>query len=243
MTDKINSIRKHKYDSEFDKPRYFKLKGFASMFILLAGCAWMLILWGITRDKSIYILHNMYLFATSTGCLVMSVAYLVMRKKLQKLDEYQEEIVQSVYDCLDIFHSHIHNQGKQMKSIEEKLDKAAEQHIKLRSGLSSNLYLQFRHYMCPTTEELAEILRALESDIDKVGLRDELYQKLQDHYITTPLSFFKSENWLLQADILNDDEYYETYKAIHAKYPVLKELDRVPGLLLNISDSMEDYQL
>jgi hypothetical protein len=74
MTDKINSIRKHKYDSEFDKPRYFKLKGFASMFILLAGCAWMLILWGITRDKSIYILHNMYLFATSTGCVVMSVA-------------------------------------------------------------------------------------------------------------------------------------------------------------------------
>ena len=97
--------------------------------------------------------------------------------------------------------------------------------------------------MCPTTEELAEILRVLESDIDEVGLRDELYQKLQDHYITTPLSFFKSENWLLQADILNDDEYYETYKAIHAKYPALKELDRVPGLLLNISDSIEDYQL
>lgn len=81
----------------------------------------------------------MYLFVTSTGCLVMSVAYLVMRKKLQKLDEYQEEIVQSVYDCLEMFHSHIHKQGKQMKSIEEKLDKAAEQHIKLRSGLSSNL--------------------------------------------------------------------------------------------------------
>ena len=97
--------------------------------------------------------------------------------------------------------------------------------------------------MCPTTVELAEILRVLESDIDEVGLRDELYQKLQDHYITTPLSFFKSENWLLQADILNDDEYYETYKAIHAKYPALKELDRVPGLLLNISDSIEDYQL
>lgn len=97
--------------------------------------------------------------------------------------------------------------------------------------------------MCPTTEELAEILRALESDIDEVGLRDELYRKLQDNYITTPLSFFKSDSWLLEEGVLNDDEYYETYKAIHAKYPVLKELDRVPGLLLNVSDSMEDYQI
>ena len=243
MTEKINQIRKRKYDSEFDNPKYFKIKGFATMFIILAACGWLVVLYGIMKHKSIYFLHNMYLFATSTGCLVMSIAYLIMRSKLRKLDKYQEEIVQCVYDSLEMFNNHIQRQGQQIKRIEEKLDTAAEQHIKLRSELSSNLYLQFRHYMCPTMEDFRALAGTLETDITEVGLRDELYQKLQDHYITTPLSFFKSENWLLQADILNDDEYYETYKAIHAKYPVLKELDRVPNLLLNISDSMEDYQL
>lgn len=243
MTHKINQIRKRKYDSEFDSPKYFKIKGFATMFILLAGCGWMIVLYGIMKHKSIYFLHNLYLFTTSTGCLVMSIAYLIMRSNLRKLDKYQEEIVQCVYDSLEMFHSHIHRQDQQIKRIEEKLDTAAEQHIKLRSELSSNLYLQFRHYMCPTMEDFRALAGTLESDIAEVGLRDELYQKLQKHYISTPLSFFKSENWLLQVEILNDDEYYEIYKAIHAKYPVLKELDLVPELLLNVSNSMEDYQL
>ena len=83
----------------------------------------------------------------------------------------------------------------------------------------------------------------LEGDIAEVGLRDELYRKLQDNYITTPLSFFKSDSWLLEEGVLNDDEYDGIYKAIRTKYPEIKELDRVPNLLLNVSDSMKDYQM
>lgn len=243
MADKIKQIRKHKYDSEFDKPKYFKIKGFATMFMLLAVCGWIIIFLTIMKNKSVYILHNAYLFGTSTGCLVMSIAYLVMRSKLRKLDKYQEDIIQCVCDSLHMLRTHIHMQDWAIRRINDKLEKADEQHVKLGSEFKSSLYLQFRHYMCPTIEEFAVIGRVLESDIAEVGLRYELYQKLQEHNITTPLSFFKSENWLLQEDILNDDEYYETYKAIHAKYPEIKELDRVPNLLLNISDSMKDYQL
>ena len=44
---------------------------------------------------------------------------------MQKLDEYQEEIVQSVYDCLEMFHSHIHKQGKQI-TLQEYVDAMAE---------------------------------------------------------------------------------------------------------------------
>lgn len=92
-------------------------------------------------------------------------------------------------------------------------------------------------------DEFKTLAGTLGSDIAEIGLRDELYRKLQDNYITTPLSFFKSDSWLLEEGVLNDDEYYEIYKAIRTKYPEIKELDRVPSLLLNVSDSMKDYQI
>ena len=243
MKDKINAIRNKKHGNATDNIMDNIVRILSAVFLIAAIGGLLMVLVFFRSNLTVSSLHNMYLFITSIGCLAMSVAYVNVRSKLRKLDKYQEDMINCFYDSMEMSHDHMHKQDKQMKSIEEKLDTAAEQHIKLRSEGKSNLYLQFRHYMCPTTEELAEILRALESDIDEVGLRSELYQKLQDHYITTPLSFFKSENWLLQVNILTDDEYYEIYKAIHAKYPVLKELDRVPNLLLNISDSMEDYQL
>ncbi len=243
MTDKINSIRKQKYDSEFDKPEYYKLKGFAFMFMLCASMGWLIVFYSMMKNRSIYILHNMYLLATSTGCLVMSIAYIVLRSKLRKLDKYQEDIIDCVHYSLEMFHNHISKQGKLLKSIDAKLDNEIEHNVKLESKVDSLLYLQFRHYMCPSLDELKALSRTLEGDIAEIGLCDELYQKLLDIHVTTPLAFFKSADSMLLDGVLSDDEYYDILKTIHAQYPMINELDRVPDLLLNVSDSMKDYTI
>lgn len=243
MTNEINQIRVRKYGNEFDKARYSYLQVYAIIFMLLATCAWFTVIYIMMSNITIDRIPYIFLFLTSSGCFLMSIAYLMMRSKMRKLDKYQEEIIDCVYDSLEMSHVHIWKQGKQLKSIENKLEKVIEHNMKLRSEVSSILYLQFRHNMCPTLEEFKTLAGTLESDIADIGLRDELYQKLQDNHITTPLAFFKAEKCLLLEGVLSDGEYYEIYKAICAQYPMIKELDRVPDLLINISDSMNNYSI
>lgn len=108
--------------------------------------------------------------------------------------------------------------------------------------MDSTLYLQFRHYMCPTNEEFESLMGALEGSISRMNLSDELYQKLKDNHVTTPLGIYKIEDWMRDTGTSSATEYYELYQKVYELHPMLKELDRVPDLLLNVSHSLDNYR-
>lgn len=243
MTDEINKIRNNKYHSVFDDPKYYNVTVFASLFILIALCGWLLVFYMMMKNATIDNLDHLYLFMTSSGCLAMSVAYIVMRRKMKNLDQYQEEIIQCIYDYLELMEGHMKEHQQDIKNVDDKSQRIIEQNMRLRSIVDSILYLQFRHYMCPTNEEFKSLMGALEGDISKMDLPDELYQKLKDNSVITPLGIYRIGDWLMDAGICSTEEYYGLFQKIYEHYPLLKELDRVPSLLLNISDSVDNYQL
>lgn len=242
MTDEINAARNHKYHSVFDNPKYYNVKVFASLFILLALCGWLLVFYILMKNATLDTLDHLYLFLTSSGCLAMSVAYIVMRRKLKKLDQYQEEIIQCVYDSLELVKIHLEEYKHDIIGVDAKAQRIIEQNKKLRSLVDSILYLQFRHYMCPTNEEFESLMGALEGSISRMDLSDELYEKLKDNYVTTPLGIYKIEDWLRDTGTCSTNEYYELYQKVYELHPMLKELDRVPDLLLNVSHSLDNYR-
>lgn len=242
MTDEINAVRNHKYHSVFDDPKYYNVAVFASLFILLALCGWALLLCMMMKNATVDTLDHLCLFLTSSGCLAMSVAYLVMRSKLKKLDQYQEEIIQCVYDSLELMQDHMNVHRQDIKDVDDNVQRILGQNTKLRSVSDSMLYLIFRNCLCPSDEQFKSLMGALERDISKMDLPDELYQKLKDNDVTTPLGIYRAEDWLLDTGICSTEEYYGLLQKIYELHPMLKELDRVPDLLLNVSDSADNYQ-
>ena len=127
MTDEIRRIRNTKYESEFDNPEYTKLKFIAGIFIIFALCGWLIVFYNMIENTTVDTLDNIYLFLTSSFCLVMSVAYVVMRNKMKKLDQYQEELIQCVYDSIEIINECVEEQKQKSKCIEEDLKKIIKQ--------------------------------------------------------------------------------------------------------------------
>ena len=133
MLDKINEIRNRKYDSEFDKAVYYNLKVIAIVFMLLAIGGWLVVFYIMMSNVTVESIPKAYLFLTSSGCFAMCIAYLVMRSKMRKLDKYQENIIDCVYDSLEMFHNHMYKHDRLLKSIEDKLENEMKCNIKLRS--------------------------------------------------------------------------------------------------------------
>ena len=242
MTDEIRRIRNTKYESKFDNPEYTKLKFFAGIFIMFALCGWLIVFYNMIENTTVDTLDNIYLFLTSSFCLAMSVAYVVMRSKMKKLDQYQEELIQCVYDSIEIINEYIEDQSQKSKCIEEDLKKITKQNEAIISMSNSILYLQFRHYICPTNEEFESLMDALQGKIEKMNLREDLYQKLHENYVTTPLGIYKIEDWMRNTGICSAMDYYELYEKIYTLHPIIKEMDRVPDLFINIIDSLDSYK-
>lgn len=139
MTDEINATRNNKFRSVFDNPKYYNVTVFASIFIFLALCGWILVFYILMKSATVDTLDHLYLFLTSTGCLVMSVAYIVMRRKMKKLDQYQEERIQCVYDTLELMKVHLEEHQHGIMGIDAKLKRIIEQNKKtaLIGGLNS----------------------------------------------------------------------------------------------------------
>lgn len=133
MLDKINEIRNRKYDSEFDKAVYYNLKVIAIVFMLLAIGGWLVVFYIMMSNVTVESIPKAYLFLTSAGCFAMCIAYLVMRSKMRKLDKDQEDIIDCVYDLLEMFHNHMYKHDRLLKSIEDKLENEMKCNIKLRS--------------------------------------------------------------------------------------------------------------
>lgn len=243
MTDEIRRIRNAKYDSEFDNPEYHRIKVVAVVFILLALCGWFVVFFNMIENTSVDTVDNLYLFITSSCCLAMSVAYIVMRRKMKKLDQYQEEIIQCVYDSIGLLNEYIEDQKQQSKGVEESLKKISKRNEAILSITKSILYLQFRHHMCPTNEEFESLMGALQGKIENMNLRDDLYQKLKENYVTTPIGIYRIEDWMTGTGICSTMDFLELYEKIYTLHPMIKEMDRVPDLFDNIICSLDSYKL
>ena len=155
-----------------------------------------------------------------------------MRKKVKQMNQYQEEMVQAIYDCL--------------KHVEKQAEKHNVQYYDLKYRLNTLTYMTFRHTMCPDVEQFKGFMDVMEGDLSKMDIDDELRRKLEDELIDTPCAIINQQDWLFE--ILNDGSgygtaYWKLHEKLYSLHPLIVELDVIPDLLKHVLDSVDNYSL
>lgn len=227
MTKNIKELRDKKFPNPLNSTLHPSFRVFPTLFVMIASAGF--IFCGISAfcHKDLDSLLISYLYATSAGCLFMTLGYLAMRQKVKQMNQYQEEMVQAIYDCL--------------KEVEQQAERQDEQYIDLRSRLNSLTYMTFRHSMCPELEQFRSFMNAVESNLDLTDLSEEIKEKILYDEFTTPCSIVRSEEWLV--DYLDGEELFALYRKMHSRHPLIAELDIVPQLLRHVIDSADGYSL
>ena len=227
MTKNIEDLREKKFPNPFNSMIHPALRVFSELFLVMAAAGLVLCIFFAFYGKTLHSILVAYLYATSAGCLFMSLGYLIMRQKVKRMNKYQEELVQAIYDCL--------------KQVERQAERQDEQYIDLRSRLNSLTYMTFRHSMCPELEQFRSFMNAVESNLDLTDLSEQIKEKILYDEFTTPCSIVRSEEWLV--DYLDGEELFALYRKMHSRHPLIAELDIVPQLLRHVIDSADGYSL
>lgn len=232
MTKDIKDLRNRKFPDPFDFQVHPSLKVLPKLFFMLALGGFLICGTYSFFAKDLDSLLVAYLYGTSAGCLITSIGYLAMRKKVKQMNQYQEEMVQAIYNCL--------------KHVEKQAEKHNEQYYDLKYRLKTLTYMTFRHTMCPDVEQFKGFMDVMEGDLSRMDIDDELRKKLEDELIDTPCAIINQQDWLFE--ILNDGsgygtEYWKLHEKLYSLHPFIVELDVIPDLLKHVLDSVDNYSL
>lgn len=122
MTTDIRNLRNRKFSSPLTDPFHIHLHSIAIVSIILAFCGYVLVLACLIFIPGVKSLYLSYLIASCSGALIMSIACLVLRGKVKEMHIYQEQMVQAVYDSLELFQNCIKEQQNQNKEILSRID-------------------------------------------------------------------------------------------------------------------------
>lgn len=227
MTKNIKELRDKKFPNPFNSTLHPSFRVFPTLFVMIASAGF--IFCGISAfcHKDLDSLLISYLYATSAGCLFMTLGYLAMRQKVKQMNQYQEEMVQAIYGCL--------------KEVEQQAERHDEQYNDLKSRLNTLIYMTFRHSMCPDVEQFRSFMNAIEGNLDLTDLSDEIKEKILYDGFTTPCAIVRSEEWHL--DYLDAEEFWTLYRKMYSRHPLIAELDVIPQLFRHVIDSADGYNL
>lgn len=227
MTKDIENLRNMKFPDPLANPICALLGTLVPAFMAIAVSVFCATRLFASHSDRVDAVFTIALLMVSVGCIVMALGYLFLRRRLRRINRYQEEMVQAIYDCL--------------KQVERQAERQDEQYIDLRSRLNSLTYMTFRHSMCPELEQFRSFMNAVESNLDLTDLSEEIKEKILYDEFTTPCSIVRSEEWLV--DYLDGEELFALYRKMHSRHPLIAELDIVPQLLRHVIDSADGYSL
>ena len=227
MTKDIENLRNMKFPDPLANPICALLGTLVPAFMAIAVSVFCATRLFASHSDRVDAVFTIALLMVSVGCIVMALGYLFLRSRLRRINRYQEEMVQAIYDCL--------------KEVEQQAERHDEQYNDLKSRLNTLIYMTFRHSMCPDVEQFRSFMKAVEGELDLTDLSQELKDKILYDGLTTPCAIIKSEEWLL--DYLDYEEFWTLYKKMYSLHPMILELDVIPQLLRHILEAADSYNL
>ena len=227
MTKDIENLRSMKFPDPLANPNCALLGTLVPAFMAIAVSVFCATRLFASHSDRVDAVFTIALLMVSVGCIVMALGYLFLRSRLRRINRYQEEMVQAIYDCL--------------KEVEQQAERHDEQYNDLKSRLNTLIYMTFRHSMCPDVEQFRSFMNAIEGNLDLTDLSDEIKEKILYDGFTTPCAIVRSEEWLL--DYLDAEEFWTLYRKMYSRHPLIAELDVIPQLFRHVIDSADGYNL
>ena len=230
MKERIQSISDKKFSSEFDKPHYFILRILGVFFISFGVLTYMISIVYMYYNASLDNFGDVHLFITASGCILMGICIIFIIYKSKKLDVYQTEMTQVMYDMAAEM-SCIKDSLKTGTIYSKVLDRVI---VVIQHMSNTQINMIFRTAICQDESEYEEFVRVLNTDIkNHVDDRNTLEILAVECLQTVGDVIHYYHNLAL-----DDDTLEKTLRSLH---PIIDNYFDYPHFLENIVTALDKY--